>query len=203
MNNELLKIEKELKLKSKNSVEDFLEYLLFEMSPPIEDYYLVIELLEENYSGINDVRLAIIGAYLVSTFLSFKDNIFLQKLYDLKEMCSEQEKAIIYYLHAYDIYMKNDGKFSSNYVSFLQKSIMYSKRFVYNYIRLSEVYQMKEAKKLLEKAIENVENIWDENNLSNISEDRRLKYDDFVNEFILGVDISKNEYDKLWTTVKK
>ena len=55
----------------------------------------------------------------------------------------------------------------------------------------------------MEKAIENVENIWDENNLSNISEDRRLKYDDFVNEFILGVDISKNEYDKLWTTVKK
>lgn len=197
MDNELLKKENDLKLKSKESVEDFLEYILFEMSPPIEDYYLVIELLEKNYSGICDVRLAIIGAYLSSTWLGFKENIFLQKLDDLKQHCSEQDKAIIYYLHAYDIYVKSDRKFPPQYVSYLKKSISYSKRFVYNYIRLSEISKGKEAQSLLKQAIANIEKVWSEEDLHKISKDYVGTYNDFVNEYILGVDISQNEYDEL------
>lgn len=197
MDNELLKMENDLKLKSKESVEDFLKYILFEMSPPIEDYYLVIELLEKNYSEICDIRLAIIGAYLSSTWLGFKENIFLQKLDDLKQHCSEQDKAIIYYLHAYDIYLKNDRNFPPQYVSYLKKSISYSKRFVYNYVRLSELSKGKEAQSLLKQAIANIEKVWSEKELHKISKDHIGTYDDFVNEYILGVDINRSEYEEL------
>ena len=197
MDNELLKKEESLKAKYKESTEDFLEYILFEMSLPIEDFYLVIELLEKHYSDIYDVRLAIIGAYLSSTWLGFKENIFLQKLNDLKQHCSEQDKAIIYYLHAYDIYVKNDKKYPPQYVNYLKKSIFYSKRFVYNYVRLFELSRDKEKKKLLEQAIANVEKVWSQEELKETPRDCMKTYDDFVNEYILGVDISENEYQKL------
>lgn len=197
MDNELLKMENNLKVKSNNSAEDLLEYILFEISPLIEDYYLVIELLEKNYSEIYDVRLAIVGAYLSSTWLGFKENIFLKKLDDLKEHCSEQDKAIIYYLHAYDIYVKNDRNFPPQYVSYLKKSIFYSKRFVYNYVRLSELSKGKEAQTLLKQAIANIEKVWSEEELHEITKDYIGSYDDFVNEYILGVDISQNEYEQL------
>lgn len=197
MDNELLKMENVLKNKSNKSAEDLLEYILFEMSPLIEDYYLVIELLEDKYSEIYDVRLAIIGSYLSSTWLGFKENVFLKKLEDLKEYCSEQDKAIVCYLHAYDIYVKNDRNFPPQYVSYLKKSISYSNRFVYNYVRLSEVSQGKKAQTLLKQAISNIEKVWSEDELHEIPKDYIGTYDDFVNEYILGVDISKNEYEQL------
>lgn len=39
-------IEKDLKNNSRNSTEDFLKYILFEMKAPIEDYFLVIDLFK-------------------------------------------------------------------------------------------------------------------------------------------------------------
>lgn len=197
MDKALLKKENLLKEKSKDSVEDFLEYILFEMSYPIEDYYLVIELLENKYSDIQDVRLAIIGAYLSSTWLSFKKNIFLDKLNALKQNCSEKDKAIIYYLFAYDMYMKGNYIDSLEYVSFLKKSIEYSKRFVYSYLRLAEVSDKKKSQILVEEAIGNVEKVWNESDLIKLPENYVQTYENFINEFILGVDISKAEYDQM------
>lgn len=81
----------------------------------------------------------------------------------------------------------------------MRESVAHSKRFVNNYIRLSEVTNRKEARKLLDQAISNVENIWDEEKLTDISADSIPTYDDFINEFILGVDISKSEYEMLIT----
>ena len=108
-----------------------------------------------------------------------------------------QNRAIIFYLHAYDIYIKCDGKYPREYSDYLQKSIFYSNRFVYNYVRLSEVANRREARALLDQAISNVETVWNEEQLKKAPTDISLKYDKFVDEFILGVDISIFEYKDL------
>ena len=192
-------IEKDLKNNSRNSTYYFLKYILFEMKAPIEDYFLVIDLLKEEYSKKEDIRIAILVSYLSSTWLGFQENEFLIYLDKHLVEADDQNKAIIYYLMAYDIYIRCDTKYPSEYSTYLRESVAHSKRFVNNYIRLSEVTNRKEARKLLDQAISNVENIWDEEKLTDISADSIPTYDDFINEFILGVDISKSEYEMLIT----
>lgn len=197
MNVDILGLEKKLKENSQNSTEKLIQYILFEIQSPIEDYFLAIDLLTENYSKSRDVRLAILGAYLSSTWLNFKEKSFLKLLDEHLTKTENQNRAIIFYLHAYDIYIKCDGKYPREYSDYLQKSIFYSNRFVYNYVRLSEVANRREARALLDQAISNVETVWNEEQLKKAPTDISLKYDKFVDEFILGVDISIFEYKDL------
>ena len=197
MNVDILGLEKKLKENSQNSTEELIQYILFEIQSPIEDYFLAIDLLTENYSKSRDVRLAILGAYLSSTWLNFKENSFLKLLDEHLTKAENQNRAIIFYLYAYDIYIKCDGKYPREYSDYLQKSIFYSNRFVYNYVRLSEVANRREARALLDQAISNVETVWNEEQLKKAPTDISLKYDKFVDEFILGVDISIFEYKDL------
>ena len=131
--------EKKLKENSRNSTEERIRYILFEMQSPIEDYFFAIDLLTESYSESRDIRLAILGAYLSSTWLNFKENRFLERLDEHLAEADDQNKAILYYLHAYDLYIKCNGKYPQEYSDYLRKSIACSKRFFYNYVRLSEV----------------------------------------------------------------
>ncbi len=197
MDIDILDLEKNLKENSRNSTEELIQYILFEMQSPIEDYFLAIDLLTENYFKSRDIRLAILGAYLSSTWLNFKENSFLELLDEHLAEADNQNKAIICYLHAYDMYIKCDGKYPREYSDYLQKSISYSKRFVYNYVRLSEVTDRKEARALLDQAISNVETVWNEEQLKKAPLAIFLEYDKFVDEFILGVDISIFEYKDL------
>ena len=201
---DLLAIENELKRKSNNSSEDLLRNILFEMQYPIEDYYLAIKLLKENYPRYKDLRFAILGSYLSSTWIA--DNTFLDSLDDHLNDADDQGKSIIYYLHAYDMYTKCNRKFSEEYLSYLRKSVSYSKRFVNNYVRLSEVSGRKEARALIERAISNVETVWTEEELkkaSNILSSYVLSYDSFIDEFILGVNMTESNYENLLAKRKK
>lgn len=197
MDIDILDLEKKLKENSRNSTEELIQYILFEMQSPIEDYFLAIDLLTENYFNSRDIRLAILGAYLSSTWLNFKENSFLELLDEHLAEADNQNKAIICYLHAYDMYIKCGGKYPREYSGYLQKSISYSKRFVYNYVRLSEITDRREARALLDQAISNVETVWNEEQLKKAPIDISLEYDNFVDEFILGVDISIFEYKDL------
>lgn len=197
MDIDILDLEEKLKKNSQNSTEELIRYILFEMQSPIEDYFLAIDLLTENYSKSRDIHLAVLGAYLSSTWLSFRRNSFLELLDEHLSETDNQNKAIIYYLHAYDMYMKCDGKYPREYSDYLKKSISYSKRFVYNYVRLSEVVDRREACTLLDQAISNIETVRDEEQIKRIPITTFLQYDNFVDEFILGVDISVFEYKDL------
>lgn len=197
MDIDFFRLEQELKENSRNSTEELIKYVLFEMQPPIEDYYLAINLLAENYPEFKDIRIAILGAYLSSSWLDLDKNSFLELLDEHLSKTDDQNKAIIYYLHAYDIYMKSDRKFPPKYSEFLRKSISYSNRFVYNYVRLAEVADRRESHELLQQAISNVETIWNEDQLKKMPIESFLQYDSFIDEFILGVDISIFEYEDL------
>ena len=197
MDIDILDLEKKLKENSRNSTEELIQYILFEIQSPFEDYFLAIDLITENYSKSRDLRLAILGAYLSSTWLNFKENDFLELLNEHLAEVDNQNKAIICYLHAYDMYIKCDGKYPREYSGYLQKSISYSKRFVYNYVRLSEITERREARALLDQAISNVETVWSVEQLKKAPRDTFLEYDNYVDEFILGVDISIFEYKDL------
>ena len=153
MDTDILELEKQLKENSRNSTEELIQYILFEMQSPIEDYFLAIDLLKENYYKSRDIRLAILGAYLSSTWLNFKENGFLELLDEHLAEADNQNKAIICYLHAYDMFIKCDGKYPREYSGYLQKSISYSERFVNNYVRLSEITDnRREARSLMDQA---------------------------------------------------
>lgn len=197
MDNNILKFEKKLKDNSRNSTEELIRYILFEMQSPIEDYFFAIDILRENYPKSRDIRIAILGAYLSSTWFSFKNNGFLELLDEHIAKTDKQNRAIIYYLHAYDIYMKCDKEYPPEYSNYLRKSIDFAERFVYNYVRLSEITDRQEASMLLDQAIASIETVWDEDQLKKAPSDIFLEYNSFVDEFILGVDISSFEYEDL------
>lgn len=197
MDIDILDLEKRLKENSRNSTEELLQYVLFEIQSPIEDYFLAVDILTDNYFKNRDIRLAILGAYLSSTWFSFKENRFLELLDEHLSEADDQNKAIIWYLHAYDMYIRCDGKYPREYSDYLQKSISHSKRFVYNYVRLSEVSEMSKARALLDRAISNIETVWTEEQLKKVPKTVFLKYENFIDEFILGVDISIFEYKDL------
>ena len=100
MDIDILDLEKRLKENSRNSTEELLQYVLFEIQSPIEDYFLAVDILTDNYFKNRDIRLAILGAYLSSTWLSFKENRFLELLDEHLSEADDQNKAIIWYLHA-------------------------------------------------------------------------------------------------------
>lgn len=197
MNVDFLNFEEELKENSLNSTDNLIKYILFELMNPIEDYFLAINLLKENYPKNEDIRIAILGAYLSSTWLSFEENVFIKFLQEHVTEADNQNKAIIYYLYAYDIYMKCDTEYPIEYLNYLRKSISYSNRFVYNYVRLSEITDKNESRKLLNQAISNIETVWTEDALKKRNMDSYLNYDSYINEFILGVDINIFEYKAL------
>ena len=197
MNDYLLEMEKELKIHSKDSTDDLIAYVLFEIQSPIEDYGLAVDLLLECYCKNKDVRLAILGSYIASTWFPFEKNVFLKYLEEHLLDENSKTRSIIYYLLAYDIYRRCDKKYPLEYSDYLKKSISCSDRFVYNYVRLAEISKKKDAKILIRRAVENVVKVWSEEQLQKVTLEMFLRYEAFLNEFILGIDISIFEYKEL------
>lgn len=193
-----LEIERILKKRSCNSTDDFIKYVIFELKSPIEDYDLAIKLLKNNYIKSKDVRVAILGAYLSSIWQNNKKNWFLSRLRDHLIKTDSKTKAIIYYLLAYDIYVRCDGEYPEIYSDYLKKSICYSEHFVNNYIMLSETVNRNEAEKLLEKAISNVQTVRSDTEIKDIPYEWFLEYNNYINEFILGVDVSIYIFDEIF-----
>lgn len=192
-----LEIERILKERSCNSTTDFIKYVLFVLKSPIEDYDLAINLLKNNYTKSKDVRVAILGAYLSSMWQNNKNNWFLSRLRDHLIKNDSQTKAIIYYLFAYDIYVRCDEKYPEIYSDYLNKSICYSEHFVNNYIMLSEIVNRNEAKELLERAISNVQAVRSDTEIKDIPYEWFLEYNNYINEFILGVDVSTYVFEEI------
>lgn len=201
----IFELENELKqnLDRLHQVDDVIQYSIFQTFPPIADPYTAIDMLERENKRYNDIRFLILGSFLSSTWLNYEDNKLLSALnLGLGRVTNHDQRSIIYYLNAYDFYMRsNDYKDNKRYKDQLLESVKYSKRFVYNFYRLSEISQGKDAIEYLEKCLQNVRTIYNVDQIHEMDIRERIKYDFFVNEHItiamlttINYEIIKDKY---------
>ena len=191
----IYEIEKALEKKVNDSADDVLNYAILETVPPISDYSFAIKVLSDNYTKYNDFRIAVLASFLSSTWGNYKQNDFLQIIYSFFVNSDNQQKSIILYLNAYDILMHDDlpDKYDK-YFELLNQSVNLSERFVYNYYRLAQVSNKSMAKYLTKKALFNVEKVYDEKDFENMKISDLDLFDSFLEEHILGVAISQQNF---------
>ena len=194
----IYELEHILKKKANDSAEDLIRYALLEALAPIEDFSFAIDILREQYSKYNDFRIAVLISFWMSTWENYKPNDFLECLNEFLLNGSNQQKAIIYYLNAYDIFMRSRQWHKQNeYVDFLKKSVDLSEKFVYNFYRLAQVSDKETAKKLMEKAFSNVEKVNNEEECRNMRMENFLDFEVFLQEYILGTELSEPNFATL------
>ena len=176
----------------KTLTDTVLKMALLQALPPVEDFYEVIKILKAYYQQDKDVRIWILGSFLSSKWENYKENEFLIDAETvLEEAHTNQQKAIIFYLMAFDIFMHSAvSEERDNYTELLSHSVELSERFAYNYYRLAEVSERKKAKELMKKALSQVENVCNEDDCKRLTLENFASYDFFLNEHILGIDLS-------------
>jgi len=187
-------LEQVLRDKINDSADDVLNYAILETMPPIADYSNAIKVLKENYSKYHDFRIAVLACFLSSTWENYKSNDFIDIINSFIETSNNQQKSIIYYLNAYD--MAYHGEYhpkNAEYTRLLKKSIELSVRFVYNYVRLAKVSDQIQARELIEEALSRVERVYDSKDLTS----DLISYERYLNEHILGIELSEPNYKAL------
>jgi len=172
-----------------------LQVAILQTFPPVEDYNEVIKILRAYFEQNKDIRICILGAYLSSTWENYKVNDFLGEISDLFQNADDQQKSILYYLMAYDIYKRNEiTNQKDRYVELLNKSVTLSKRFYYNYCLLAKISDRKRAKELMRIGLSQVEKINSESDSKKMTISYFVKYESFVNEYILGIVIPEGVF---------
>lgn len=193
--------EKELKESFNNSknVNNTIKYALLETLSPIEDYYEAVNILEEGIHVHDDIRICILGAFLHSYWPQPIANKFLPHL-DCYNNITDAQKAIIHYLKAYDIYMRDGNHYKGKvYKDELEQSIAFSSNiaFVYNYYRLAQISNKIVAENLMEIALNNVKEVLDVKQCKLLSIENFCDYDFYVDEHIFGNSLSAPLYESL------
>jgi len=200
-NNKLYAYQCELiKKSSKENYTDFvLKLALLQTMSPAENHSVSINILQKYYKEDDDIRVGILGAHLSSVWECYKDNKFLPKLKEtLPKLNDNQQKSIIYYLLAYDMFRKEDFKTKKDiYIDLLTKSVNLSENFVYNYYDLAQISNNKNAKELMYKAFAQIKTISGESNCEKLTLKDFVSYDFYLNERILGVYLSYPNFDSL------
>ncbi len=174
----------------------FERYVMSELLSPIQDYINAIDIIRKNDSLCHALNLFYTAAYLSSDSLPEK-NDFLEKLGDMINMVAEGDKAIIYYLKAHDISCTaKNWRESEDYRLSLLKSIENSKdtNFVNNRCDLAKILGAKKAQSYLKEAAINVEKVETEETIHSKTIDYWLSSRWFIEEFILGTDLSQEVY---------
>ena len=105
---DIYELEKTLKAKANDSSDDVIRYALLETLSPIADYSFAIIILKEHFPKYNDFRMAVLISFLISTWENYKENDFISIMNSFLETADGGQKAIIYYLNAYDIFMHDE-----------------------------------------------------------------------------------------------
>ncbi len=188
--------ERELEEKFDNSVEDLIKYAILETLIPIGDYYKAIQVLRMSIIKFKDYRLYIMGSYLSSTWEE-NENDFIPLLNDCVSQVDDKHKAIILYLYAYDIYMKNNKTENDKLRNCLIESIAAFDSSVYPYYLLAKDSNTnkQDAKRLMEKCLSNVSKVFSENEDSDLTD--LLSFEAYINEHVLGTNLSNPNYLEL------
>lgn len=196
--------EEEFKLKMNNSADDAIRFALLETIPPIADYSWAIAILKDNYSKYKDFRMAVLTTFLISTWENYRKNDFITELNSFLEGADDEQKAIIYYLNAYDIFMHSEiVNKKDEYIELLNKSVDLNTKFVYNYYRLAQVSNKRQAKRLIKKALLNIARVYSDSECEGLQLSDFISYESFLNEKILGTTLTRVNYLEISTFMKK
>lgn len=168
-----------------------------EIMCPISDYRNAMDIIRKNDSLCEGLNLYYIAAHLCSEWLSGK-NDFLEKLEDMIDAVEESDKSIIYYSKVHDISCSvKNWRENEDYRFYLLKSIECSKdmNLVNNRCDLAKILGSKEALVYLKEAVVNVDNIETEESIQSKTIGYWLSSQCFIDEFILGTDLSQDAYD--------
>lgn len=191
----IYEFEEEFKLKMNNSADDAIRFALLETLPPIADYSWAIDILKDSYSKYKDFRMVVLITFLVSTWENYRENEFLTELNSFLEAADKEQKAIIFYLNAYDIFMhRGIVNKKDEYVELLNKSVNLDTKFVYNYYRLAQVSNKRQAKRLIKKALLNIERVYSDSECEDLQLSDFVSYESFLNEEILGTTLTHSNY---------
>lgn len=176
-----------------------LKITLLQTLPPVADFHEAIKILKAYYKENKDIRVWILGYFLSSQWENYKKNEFLLDAeVVLNNANTNQQKAIIYYLMSFDIFMRSAvSEEREKYIELLNRSVQLSEKFTYNYYKLAEVSERKRAKELMEKAMSCVERVLNEDECKKLTLDDFTSYEFFLNENILGIDLSDSNYSTL------
>lgn len=196
--------EEEFKLKMNNSADDAMRFALLETIPPIADYSWAIAILKDSYSKYKDFRIAVLTTFLISTWENYRKNDFITELNSFLEGADDEQKAIIYYLNAYDIFMHREiVNKRDEYIELLNKSVSLDTKFVYNYYRLAQVSNKRQAKRLIKKALLNIERVYSDSECEGLQLSDFVSYESFLNEEILGTTLTRVNYLEIKNLYKK
>ena len=195
---DIYKIEEELKIKINDSADDVIRFALLETIPPIADYSFVIAVLKQNYSRYRDFRMAVLITFFISAWENYRENDFVIELNSFLDNADDEQRAVIYYLNAYDIFMHNKIMYRKNeYIEFLSKSVDLDTTFVYNYYHLAQISDRKKSIKLMKKALTNIERVYSDDECENLQIYDLISYDMFLKEHILGTNITQMNYREI------
>lgn len=195
--NQLYQVQSQLlsQKNNKNGPEIILQIAILLTLPPVSDYAEAVKLLHAGFEDEKDMRLAIIGSFLSSTWENYRSNPFIDSLDMFLNNIQKQEQAIIYYLKAYDIFMRNQISFyEDKYETLLNKSVALYDGFVYPLYRLSQISEKARANILLKKALSNVKKVWSAKEIEEKEIADFISYQSFLDEHILGVTLSESNF---------
>ena len=197
---DVFELNKKLKKKFEldRTEENLRQYVMSELLSPIEDFPNVIELVMNNINIIQDFRLVFIASYL-HTGWKTGHNMLLEYLNGKVEKMTNCEKAIFWYLNAYDLGRRKNANINLR-MEYLRKSISYSTNtfFAYNRYDLSKLETGPNAQKLLDEARSNVIEIMMVSDTKEKPIEYWLDVQRWLDEFILGIRITEIVYDYLY-----
>ena len=178
-------------------LELFTKYVMSETIAPIENYENVVNIIMQNYHKQTSVELLIVGAYLAIMW-SHSDSELLGVLNSIQPRLTDKEKAIIHYLNAYKLFIWDKNyKTKQEYKAELYASLKFNTLFVNNRCRLAEISTIEEAKKYYAEALNNVQEVLSEDQITELPIEHFLEPQSFINEFILGTSITKDTYAEI------
>lgn len=179
-----------------NASEALLQVAILLTLPPVCDYGESVKLLKACCDDTGDIRFTIIGAWLSAEWESHQPNAFLEILNEAIPAANEHNKAVIYYLNAYDILKREQGQKSKDRCAFLfSESIRHQQddKFFYNHYYLARISEKSTAKMLLKKSMPYI-HVMSEEKCMRLKPLGLISYDSFVDEHILGISMTNENF---------
>ena len=199
MNSKIEELNKTYKAEyeKQGGLDRFVKYVMSETISPIEDYPNIVNLIRANYHKQINGELLIIGAYLAIQWTEHYNEL-LDILNMMRPCFPDKEKAIVHYLNAYKLYVRDENYLSNPYYKMeLRESIRYNIPFVNNRFQLAECSAKEDAQRLFGEALKNVQEIFSEEAIMKLPLEHFLEPQSFINEFILGICMTEDRHNDI------